>query len=84
MNNKVLVELIVPDIEEKFNLFIPINRRVGNIIILINKALNEMTNGYYKIDIKRNLYNRNTGNIYSLNDLVRKTDIRNGTKLILL
>lgn len=84
MNNKVLVELIVPDIEEKYNIFIPINRRVGNIIILINKALNEMTNGNYVIDNKRNLYNRNTGNKYLINDLVRETDIRNGTMLILL
>lgn len=84
MENKVIIELNVPDIEEVFNLFIPINRRIGNIIILINKAINEMTNGEYYIDNKRSLYNKLNGRKYLVNDLVRDTDIRNGSKLVLL
>ena len=84
MENKVIIELNVPDIEEVYNLFIPINRRIGNIIILINKAINEMTNGEYYIDNKRCLYNKINGRKYLVNDLVRDTDIRNGSKLVLL
>lgn len=84
MNNKILVELVVPDIGESYNLFIPINRRIGNIIILLNKAINEITNGIFEVNDNRNLYNRLTGEKYLLNDLIRQTDIRNGTKLVLL
>ena len=44
MNNKVLIQLIVPEIEEKYDLFIPINRRVGTVINLISKAIFELNN----------------------------------------
>lgn len=84
MNNKVLIELIVPEIEEKYNIFIPVNRRIGNIIILLNKAINEITNGNFIINNDRILYNRFTGKKYLINDLVRHTDIRNGTKLVMI
>ena len=84
MENKVIIELNVPDIEEVYNLFIPINRKIGNIVILINKAINEMTNGQYLIDNKTCLYNKINEKKYLVNDLVRDTDIRNGSKLVLL
>lgn len=84
MNNKILIELIVPDIGERYNLFIPINRRVGSIIILLNKLLYEITNGVFFINNDRTLYNRFTGEEYQINDLIRNTNIRNGTKLVLL
>lgn len=84
MKNKLLVELIVPDIDESFNLFIPINKRIGNIIILLNKSVCELTNGLYVGSEKTSLYNKSTGEKYGVNDLVRKTDIKHGTSLILM
>lgn len=84
MKNKVLIELIVPDIDEKFNLYIPINKRIGNIIVLLNKAVKELTNGLYDGTNKTTLYNRVTNEKYAVNSLVRETNIRNGTILILM
>lgn len=84
MKNKILIELIIPDIDEKFNLFIPINKRVGNIIVLLNKSLFEITNGMYLGTQNSCLYNRETGERYQMNDLVRNTNIRHGTSLILI
>lgn len=84
MKNKILIELIVPDINEVYNLYIPINRKIGNIIELLNKAINELSNNNYVGSKKTNLYSRLTGEKYSINSLVRETDIRNGSKLILL
>lgn len=84
MKNKILIELIVPTIEEKYNLYIPINRRIGNIIILISKAIFDMSNGMYQIDENSCLYNKETGKKYLSDDLVRLTDIRNGDSLILI
>ena len=37
MKNKVLVELYVPTIDEIYNLYLPVNRKIGNIIALLNK-----------------------------------------------
>lgn len=84
MKNKVLVELSVPEIDEIYNLYLPVNRKIGNIIDLINKSLFELTNGAYKGKDNNFLYNKKTGEKYSVNSLLRETDIRNGTSLILL
>lgn len=84
MKNKLLIELIVPDIDEKFNLFIPINKKIGNVVVLLNKSVFELTNGAFVGSKFTCLYNKNTGEKYAINDLVRNTDIRHGTSLILM
>ena len=84
MKNKILIELIVPEIEKTYNVYIPINRRIGNVISLLNKSVYELSNGVYKENNKAGLYNRDTGTKYNINYLVRATDIRNGTSLVLL
>lgn len=84
MKNKVLVELYVPTIDEIYNLYLPVNRKIGNIIALINKSLSEITNGEFVGDEYTMLYNRNTGKMYEVNLFVRETDIRNGTSVVLL
>ena len=84
MNNKVLVEIAVPIIEKNFDIYLPVNRRVGNVFGLIVIAINEFNNGAYEFDTKISLYNSFSGVKYNNNDIIRKTDIRNGTKLILM
>ncbi len=83
-NNKVLVILTVPDLDDSYDIFIPINRKIGNIIELLNKSLNELTKGVYVGDKHQNLYNKYTGARYNNNLLVIETDIRNGTHIILM
>lgn len=84
MKNKVLIELIVPEIDEKYDLYIPINKKVGNIIVLLNKALKEMTNGVYIASNVNCIYNSVTGEKYHMDTLVRETNIRNGSILVIL
>ena len=38
MKNKINVDIIVPSINETYNLFIPINKTVGEIIKLLNTS----------------------------------------------
>jgi len=84
MKNKVLIELIVPSIDEKYDIFIPINLKVGEILNLINKSLKDINYGLYKPDVVRKLYDCSNGETFNLNDLVINTDIRNGSKLVLV
>lgn len=84
MKNKVLVELYVPSIDEIYNLYLPVNRKIGNIIVLLNKSLFELTNGSFIGTDLTMLYNRQTGERYSINVLLRETNIRNGASLVLL
>lgn len=84
MKNKVLVELIVPETESVYNIYLPINKRIGNIIILLNKTVSDLTNGCFVGSNYTSLYNKDTNVKYNPSDLLYNTDIRNGTSLILL
>ena len=84
MKNKVLVELIVPDLDEKYDIYIPINKKVGNIIVLLNKTLKELSKGVYVNSNTISIYNRITGEQYKMDVLVRETDIRNGASLVII
>lgn len=84
MNNKVLVKLVVPYLTESYELFIPINKRVSAIIKLLEKALVEMTNGYYIRKEDTLLIDGETGNIYDVNIRVKEAKIVNGSVIILL
>lgn len=84
MNNKVLVELTVPEIEKTFTVYLPVNKKIGNIIILLNKAIHELSNGEILLSNSNILYNGETGELYQSDILLINTNIRNGTRLILL
>jgi hypothetical protein len=84
MKNKVLVKLRVPEVDEEYDIYLPINKKIGNIIILLNKAINELTNDSFKISTTNTLYNSFTGERYKVDSLLLETNIRNGSNLILL
>lgn len=83
MENKVLVELLVPELEESFDVYLPITKRVGNIIALLVKSINDMGIDY-ELTSSIALYSRVTSKRYDPNDLIYDTDIRNGSILILM
>ena len=83
MQLKVIIELYVPEIEEQYELYIPINKTVGYCVRQVKKMLCERYEEL-KDDIQVNLYNKRTGQMYLDNILVRNTDIRNGSQLVLL
>jgi len=79
-DNKFLVDLYVLSLDKHYELFIPVDEKVGNIIKLLNKSLLEVLLGNRSFTIL-NLY---SGNVYRNNDIIRDTDIQNGAKLILI
>ena len=82
--NKLLIQLEIPLIEKKYDLFIPINKKVGTIKRLIEEALLELTDNAYIIAEDTNLYSKEDGSIYDVNKTVRDTDLKNGSRIILL
>ena len=84
MDNKVLVTIIVPLFEKKYEVFLPANKKIGEIVSLLSKGLVEVSNGYYIITNKEKLYNRMTGKEYNNNQILKNTDIRHGTWLVLM
>lgn len=84
MNNKLLVTVVVPLLEEKYEVFIPISKRVSDIIKLLEKALKEMTNGYYPDKEDSVIIDAESGNVFDVNITVKETKMINGSKIILL
>lgn len=84
MNNKVLVKIIVPKLEMTFDVFIPISKKVSTILYLLTKSVNELTSGDYIVNEYINIYNKDTKEVYQLDKIIKDTNIRNGTELILL
>ena len=79
-DNKLLIDLYVLVLDKHFELFIPVDEKVGNMVNLLDKSLLDIFPREKKI-VLLNVY---SGNIYKNNDLIRNTDIQNGTKLILI
>lgn len=81
---KVLVKIVVPEIDKTYDVFLPISRKIGNIIGLLNKSISDMNEDCFPVSTKKCLYNRYTGTRYNFNNLLSETDIRNDSVLILL
>ena len=84
MKNKILIKLYVPKLEEQYDIWIPINRRIYNIIDLLIKAVNELSSGYYKPSKMPLLYDKLSAKAYDINLTVLESTIRNGTELVLI
>ena len=83
MENKVLIKLIMFDMDECFDIFIPVNEIIWKIKKLIIKSISDITNISLDINNEYILINKDNSKIYDNNDVVINTDIRNGTELIL-
>ena len=84
MKNKVLVEILVPSIEERYDVYLPINKKVGNVINLLMNAIVESSNEVFLPSNTICLYSSVTGDKYEMNKLIFDTDIRNGSILVLM
>ena len=84
MKNKILIQVEVPMIEKTYNLYIPVNKKVGTIKRLIEEAVQEITDNEYEPSESTNFYSKETGMIYDVNHTVRDTDLKNGSRIILV
>lgn len=84
MDNKVLINVYIPCLDLKYDMYIPVNKRIHVIIDLIKKALFELSEGVFEIDNQYELYDYESGEPYNINDLVRNTNIRNNSRVVLV
>lgn len=84
MKNKVNVDIVVPSLEETYNVFLPVNKKTIEIIFLLNKAINEMSSGSFPISEELTLLDGFTGSVYDVNKTIKENRILNGSKLIIM
>ena len=83
MNFRVYVTLEVPIIDKKYELLVPIDRRIHDLIFLLKKNIPELSENYYK-DRTQNLFNKSSGELYDMNQIIKNSNIKTGTRLLLI
>jgi len=82
MNNKVLIKIILPNMEKEYDLFIPVNEQLWKVEKLIMKCIYDILNIPYNPKTETyTIINKNNGIKYDKNQIIIDTDIRNGTEL---
>ncbi len=82
--NKLLIKVYVPYIAEECDVFIPINKKIGTIKILLINAIKEIAE-CSELNINTlKIYDKITGKKLDNNILVKDSNLENGSKLILL
>ena len=83
MDNKVNVDLIVPSIGERYNIFIPVNKTIGEVIVILNNTINNMTD-YFPVVNNLSILDVVSNKIYESNVDVKSAGIKNGAILALI
>ena len=84
MKNKVLIKLIVPELDDTFDIFIPVNEVIWKIKKLIIKSISDLNGTQLDLQKEYILLNKDNCKIYSNNEIVINTDIRKASELIML
>jgi hypothetical protein len=83
MDFRVYVVIEVPILDKKFELFVPIDRRIHDLLRIIKETDPELSRNYYE-NRELNLFNKTNGKKYDLNMIIKNSDIKMGTRLVLI
>lgn len=83
MDFRVYIIIEAPILEQKYELLVPIDRRIHDLISILKKTIPELNEKYYSKN-EPNLYNKSNGKIYPVNTIIKNSDIKTGTRLVLV
>ncbi len=82
--NKVLVEVFVPVINERYDVFIPNTSQMSEVLELLKKAVADLSDGRFIPTEETAVCYRENGAIINVNMTVYELGIHNGSKLMLI
>ena len=83
MDFRVYITLEVPILDTSFELLVPIDRRIHDLIEVLRENIKELRENYYQNKIP-NIFNKSNGELYDMNLIIKDSDIKTGTRLILI
>lgn len=83
MNFRVYIMLEIPILDKKYELLVPIDRRIHDLVDILTVNIPELKENYYQ-DRKPNLYNKISGELYDMNLIIKNSNIKTGTRLLLI
>lgn len=81
---KVLVEVFVPVIDSKYDVFIPNTSQMAEVLELLKKAVSDLSDGRFIATNETAICYRDSGAIINVNMTVYELGIHNGSKLMLI
>ena len=81
---KILIEVYVPSVYETFEIYIPIASRMSEILMLIGKAVRELTGGAYHPGREELICERESGAVYNINLTAEEIGLKNGARLMVV
>ncbi len=81
---KVLVEVFVPVIDAKYDVFIPRESQMSEILELLKKAVTDLSGGRFMATDETAVCYQADGSIINVNMTVYELGIHNGSKLMLI
>ena len=79
-DNKVLINLYVLSLGKNYELFLPVNEKVGNILSLLDKAMFDSID----YDRKYTIINLESSDVYNYKVIIRNTNIKNCSKIMMV
>lgn len=83
MDFRVYVIVEVPLLDKKYELLVPIDRKINDLINVLKKNIPELNEGYYTERVP-NLYSKSTGDVYDMNTTIKNSNIKIGTRLVMI
>lgn len=82
--NKILVEIFLPAANMSFDVYIPVESKMSEILTLVSSLLSELSDGKYKATKDAVLCDTQTGIIFNINMAISELGIQHGSKLMLI
>ena len=82
--DKLLVTIYVPMIEQEYEVYLPLNKKLGVIRSLLIKSINELSEGGLNNNWNLKLYENDTGSVLLDNIYAKDSKLVNGSKLVLI
>lgn len=81
---KLNIIVHVPILDTKYDVFIPIDKKIGTVTYLLKKGINEIAMGTFPLEKDIEIFNKISGKKYDKNILLKETDLKNGESIILI
>ena len=82
--DKVLVEVFIPASEKSYDVFLPLESKLHEVVHLLAGTMTELSQGYFSATQDTILCDRKTGIILNINQTVEEHGLMNGAKLMLI
>ncbi len=83
MENQILIECFVPSVNQTYDIRLPKEKTIHEVIELLSKSICELSGGLF-IAEESLLCDRNSGRVYDINLSVKEQGLTNGSKLMLI